>query len=63
MDRRHVTTMTEREAREVRRRRRREAADTALVVGLALLAVIQGSLVAGGVIVGIGKMFAALLSL
>lgn len=55
--------MSQQKPRRSGRREHGQSGDTILIIGLALLAVIQGSAVVGGVILGIVKMLAALLRL
>ena len=55
--------MSQQKPRRSRRREHGQSGDTVLIIGLALLAVIQGSALVGGVCLGIVKMFAALLRL
>ncbi|WP_428150334.1 hypothetical protein [Brevundimonas sp.] len=55
--------MSRQKPRRSRRPEQDQSGDTILIIGLALLAVLQGSVVVGGVVLGIVKMFAALLRL
>jgi len=63
MVRKDEFAMSQQKPRRSGRREHGQSGDTILIIGLALLAVIQGSAVVGGVILGIVKMLAALLRL